>query len=941
MFLAPFGMGQTTHTVTVGHNNCNSGLSFVDADSGGCSNQSTVNAGDTINWVWGDNAMPHSATSGTCVGEVCQTTPFWDSGEFVTGGGHIFSRVMNNPGVIPYFCTVHDSNMVGTVRVVPTPATFAVQPPIAVGTHPFAIVAADFNKDGKIDLAVANRDDNTISILLGNGDGTFAPPAVITGFDGPDAIAVADFNKDGNLDLAVADGKDAFGSASVTILLGNGDGTFKPPSVRAAGTYPQALIAADFDGDGKMDLAVAIAPLTPPLTTNNMIILPGRGDGTFGTPLVLSTNGLTPDSLAAFDFNKDSKPDLAVVNSGSGSQGNRFSIFLNSSTPGSISFAPAINYSTGLTPHGIVAGMFTNAQGIPTPGIAVPNAGTNTVGVYLADSSGNFTAATGSPFTVGNTASPVPIAVAAADLNGDGYLDLAVVNNGGTIPSNSESTVTTLMNDAVGSLNSLMTTASETNSAPRDIAVGDFDGDGRPDLAIANFLTNDVSILLSSTAPFPPAPPQPATHFGISVQSAGPLTPEGNPSTTAGVSFQITVTAYDAFQRVATGYRGVAQFASSDGSAVLPGNYTFTSGDNGAHTFNVTLKTADPAPAFQVFIVQDRDFSTIKGRSSDILVHPAAAATFTLVAPSPVIAGTPFNFTVTARDAFGNRASGYGGTVNFSSSDVGGCLALPSPSGLTNGVGTFTAKLVTSPGPQTLTATDSVNGTLTGTSSAITVNSGSIHFIVTPSANTTAVGQPISITVSAVDTCDALQTGYISTPGHPVHFTSSDGTASLPPDYLFVAGDNGVHTFTPPNGVTFHQAGTQTVTAGDEFNQFFGFTSINVTMGATTVSLAATPAPPAQILFRKSVVLTTTAVLTATVNVTAPAAGLCTGTVTFFDGATPLGAGNVSGNQAIFEITTQLKLGKHSFRAVYNGDANFNASSQSAQVVQYWSPKPR
>src|SRR6516225_839614 len=83
--LSHLGVCQTTHTVTVGDNQCNGGLSFVDVDSGGCSNQSTVNAGDTINWVWGDNAMPHSATSGTCVGEVCQMTPFWDSGEFVTG----------------------------------------------------------------------------------------------------------------------------------------------------------------------------------------------------------------------------------------------------------------------------------------------------------------------------------------------------------------------------------------------------------------------------------------------------------------------------------------------------------------------------------------------------------------------------------------------------------------------------------------------------------------------------------------------------------------------------------------------------------------------------------------------------------------------------------------------------------------------------------------
>jgi len=911
-----------THTVTVGDNACNGGLSFVDS-VGVCSNQSTIALGDTISWVWGDNNMSHSTTSGTCIGAVCQTTPFWNSGEFTNTPAHSFNRIFNNPGVFPYFCTVHDSNMIGTVRVLPAPAMFTLQPPIAVGTHPFAVVAGDFNKDGKLDLAVANRDSNTVTILLGDGLGHFTPAAgsPIAGFNSPNSIAVADFNNDANLDLAVSNGGDGVGNASVTILLGNGDGTFGAGTTFAAGTHPQAVIAADFDGDGKKDLAVAIAPLTPPFTSNNVKVLLGNGNGTFGAPLPFSTNSLSPSSLVAFDFNNDNRPDLAVVNSGGGTTGDRISIFLNTSSgPGMLSFADATNYNAGLTPHGITAGLFTNSQGNPTPGIAVPNSGTNTVGVFLADSVGNFTPASGSPFTVGNTGSPMPIAVASADLNGDGYLDLAVVNYG-------EGTVTALMNDAAGSFNSFTTTASEMASSPRDIAIGDFNGDGKPDIALADFSTNDISILLNGTT-FPPSTPGLATHFGITVQSAGPLTPEGNPSTTAGVSFQITVTAYDAYQKIATGYVGTVHFDSSDGQAVLPVDYPFTSGlglDNGVHTFNVILKTADPAPLVQTIGVHDT--SLINGRSSDILVNHAAASTFVVSAPGAVFAGTPFNFTVTAMDAFGNHVPDYAGTVKFTSSDLNGCRSLPAPATLNSGTGTFNAKLITT-GTQSLTATDTVSSSVTG-GTTIMINTGSLHFDVSPSSLTTAVGQPISITVSARDACENLQTSYTTTLGHPVRFTSTDGSATLPGNYFFIGGDNGTHTFN--NGVTFFNVGLQSVTASDDFQQSFGTSPVvNVTAGATTVSLAPLSK---QFTFRKSITLT------ANVHVTPPAAGTPTGDVSFFDGGVPLGTSPLSGTQAIF-TSSQWKIGRHSFTARYNGDGNYLVSPESPAVVQYKSPKP-
>lgn len=906
--------------VTVGDPTQNNGLSFVDATSQ--TSSTVVLAGDTVQWNWGTDPMSHSTTSGTCVGNICQTTPFWDSGEFTNTPAHSFSRIFNNPGLFPYFCTVHDSAMTGTVRVLPAPATFALQSPIPVGVHPSAVVTADFDKDGILDLAVANASDNTVTILRGNGDGTFTQLGnPIMGFNLPNSIAVADFNNDSKLDLAVSNANDT-GSAGVAILLGNGDGTFGAANTFAAGTHPQAVIAADFDGDGNADLAVTVAPNGMP-TTNNVNILAGNGMGGFSAPISIQTNAPNPTSMAAFDFNKDNKLDLAVVNTSSGPGGNSISIFLNTSSgPGTISFGTASNFSAGQTPHGITAGMFNDSQGTPTPGIAVPGFGGNTVGVFLADSTGNFTPATGSPFTVGNTASPGPFAIVSVDFNGDGLLDLAVSNiNIG------ENTVTALMNDALGSFTSLTNTSSEPASSSRAIAVGDFNGDGKPDLVLANFATNDISILLNNTALFPPPAPQPATHFGIAVQSNGPLSPEGNPTTAAGLPVQITVTAYDAYQRVATGYTGTVTFHSSDIQAGLPTDYTFTgsgmSMDNGVHLFTVTLKTA----AVQTIDLHDTGNSLINGRSSDIIVNQAAASTFIISAPTPtpVLAGNPFNFSVTVTDAYGNLATNYSGTVNFSSSDHASCVQLPGSSTLTNGTGSFSATLIT-PGNQTLTATDSVNSISSSILVAVNSNPNSVHFDVVPSSLSTAVGQPISITVSARNACETPQTSYTNAANDAVFFTSTDSNATVPANYFFVGADNGAHTFT--NGVTFHSTGQQTVTATATFTQISGISPmINVVAGATTVSLTPLPRP---FLLRQPVTLT------ASVQVIPPATGIPRGNVSFFDGGVLLATRPLNGNQATY--SSQFTYGRHSFTAVYNGDSNFGASPPSPVVVK--SPKP-
>jgi hypothetical protein len=150
---------------------------------------------------------------------------------------------------------------------------FAAPTSYPVGTSPAAIAVGDFNGDGKVDIAVANSGSDDVSILLGNGDGTFQPAVNYSAGNSPTDIAVGDFNGDGKLDLAVFQSGANGGTVSVSILLGNGDGTFQAPKTLALTASLAFMAIADFDGDKKTDLVVC--------DSANLDIFIGNGDGTF------------------------------------------------------------------------------------------------------------------------------------------------------------------------------------------------------------------------------------------------------------------------------------------------------------------------------------------------------------------------------------------------------------------------------------------------------------------------------------------------------------------------------------------------------------------------------------------------------------------------------------------------------------------------------------
>jgi hypothetical protein len=293
----------------------------------------------------------------------------------------------------------------------------------------------------------------------------------------------------------------------------------------------------------------------------------------------------------------------------------------------------------------------------------------------------------------------------------------------------------------------------------------------------------------------------------VNAAAAASLTLTGYASpTVAGVSHNFTVTAKDVFGNVASGYTGTVTFNSSDPKPVLPINYTFVSADAGAHTFSATLKTAGS----QSITATDTVTGTIKGTQNGITVSPAVASRLIVSNfPTPATAGVSQSLKVTAQDAFGNTANSFTGSIAFSSTDAQAVLpAQYTFTGADGGAHTFAATLKTA-GNQSITATDTATGAITGTQSNITVQPAAISGLrVTGPASITA-SQPFTITVRAVDPFSNTVTSYTGT----VHFTSSDVGATLPANFTFGGADAGVHTFA--NGATLVASGSQTVKATD------------------------------------------------------------------------------------------------------------------------------
>ena len=368
--------------------------------------------------------------------------------------------------------------------------SLALLPPVGVGITPSDTVVGDFNIGGAQDLAIVNCGDpfpcadgsaGTVSVLVGNGDGTFRSISTQSFGQDPISAAAGDFDRDGKLDLAVADFCPACETGIVSILRGNGDGTLSVghyPDV-SVGANPVAVITADFNGDGNLDLAVANNG------SDSVSIRLGNGDGSFCSPPNCPpdvTVGSGPTALVTGDFNGDGILDLAVANAGDGTQLGTLTILLGNGD-GTFNAAPG-QPPLGHYPVSLVAGDF----GSGNLDLAVSNRMDNTVQILLGNGAGTFQ--TQNVYSVGS----LPARITAGDLNGDNLVDLAVVNSG---DGTSNGTVAILLGEGNGNFRT-SPLPPPTGKLPSSLALGDFNGDGRLDLAVANADDNTVSVLLQT-----------------------------------------------------------------------------------------------------------------------------------------------------------------------------------------------------------------------------------------------------------------------------------------------------------------------------------------------------------------------------------------------------------------------------------------------------------
>ena len=742
------------------------------------------------------------------------------------------------------------------------------------GVYPGSLVVADVNGDGKPDVIVSNYGGTvySVGVLLGNGDGTFQPVLLAytesaAQFKDLGAVSVADLNGDGKPDLIVAICCLSNGDAAATVLLGNGDGTFQSPaSYDTDGGFASALVVSDVNGDGKPDIVVT--------NWNGTVgVLLGNGDGTF-QPALLSASPADPGCLTIADVNRDGRPDALVCSEASvavllGNGNGTFQSFTNK------------NFFTGYcTPAAVVA----DVNGDTLPDIVAPNAGPNDcgpegfAGILLGNGDGafnseiNYLAVNYTNIGVGGAA--------VADLNGDGKLDVVVASGEGLYYP-VQGSVGVLLGNGDGTFQASTSFGSGGLSA-NSVVIADVNGDGRPDVLVANVGSSTVGVLLNNTAT------SQASTTTILSSSLNPSTYgqavalKASVTSTAGVPTG-TVIFYDGSTPI-----GAATLAS--GSASIPisslaaGTHSITASYQGSGGFSGSTS----APLSQV----------VKTATT------TAAITSSL---NPASTGQTVTFTATVTSQYGGAATGsvtfYSGSQTLGTAPLSGNHAALSTSFASSGTYGISAKY----------SGDSNNtGSTSSTLRQVIIASTTTTLV--SSLNPSLVGQAVTFTATVSSTAGTPRNGEL--------VTFKNGSSVLGTGALS-AGTAALTTSSLP-------AGTDTITAtypGDA--NFSGSTSpglrqvVNSSSKSATLTTLTSGLNPS--IYGQSVTWKATVTTSGSI---AP-----TGTVNFAWDGYSIGTATLNSSGVATLTKSNLNAYTYPLTAAYSGDAN-NLGSTSAVLNQ-------
>jgi len=747
----------------------------------------------------------------------------------------------------------------------------------------FSVAVADVNADGKPDLLVATNcfpdtcgyptpTHGVISVLLGNGDGTFlAPVTYDSGGIGANSLAAVDLNGDGKIDVLVANagtlGGSFYNSGSLGVLLGNGDGTFQAPVTYAAGPIPWFVTVADVNGDGRLD---ALVPASCWCGRDAEIsVLLGNGDGTFGPVVTYDSGGMDTLSLTVSDVNGDGKPDLLALS-------------------------------------------------MCNPWIECDSHGDDVLGVFLGNGDGTF-----QPPLIFTTPPGIPIV--AADLNGDGKPDVVLtnttppgfvsvlLNNTASSETPTSATLASALNPSIFGQTVVLTARVASNSGTPTGTVQILNGStvvGSGTLS-SGIISIPVSTLPAGTdlvtasylggGGFAPSKSAPLTQTVTKAATATALASSPNPAA-ANQAITFTAAVSSQYDGAATGTVTFMAGAQNLGSAALSGNVA-------------SLTTSFATAGTYAITAQYNGDSNNTGSTSAALSEKIIASTTTTLTSSlnPSVVAQAVTFTATVASSGGMPPNGetitfYNGWTVMGTAPLSGGAAALTTSALPAGVFTITARY---PGDSNFAASTSAGlmQTVNATTKSATAT------LLTSSLNPSIYGQKVTFTARVTTSGPVPPTGTVVFMWRYFTETYTLGTATL--------NSAGVATLAKSN-LNADPYPMAAVYRGDTNNLSSTSAVLNQTVLQTTSAAALTSSLNPS---------TVGQAITFTAKITSPTV-MPSGPVTFKAGTTVLGTAQLSSGEAIFTTST-LPAGSTVVKVIYNGDSNIKGSSASvAQTVQ-------